>query len=81
MIVVMKTKANPADIQIVKNKILDMELEVYESIGLNYHLIGIVGDTSKVDVEVFTRIQSVEKVIQCRAPIKKPAGFFTRKIQ
>lgn len=76
MIVVMKTKANPADIQIVKNKILDMELEVYESIGLNYHLIGIVGDTSKVDVEVFTRIQSVEKVIQVQGPYKKASRLF-----
>lgn len=76
MIVVMKTDADPDDVQAVKNKILDMKLEVYESIGLNYHLIGIVGDTSKVDAESFTGIQSVKRVIHVQEPYKKASRLF-----
>ncbi len=76
MIVVMNTDADPDDVQAVKSKILDMKLEVYESIGLNYHLIGIVGDTSKVDAESFTGIQSVKKVIHVQEPYKKASRLF-----
>ena len=76
MIVVMKKNANPNDVEAVKNKIVDMGLEVYESIGLNYHIIGMVGDTSKVDSEVFERIEGVEKVIHVQEPYKKAGRLF-----
>ena len=56
-----------------------MGLEVYESKGLNYHLIGIVGDTSKVDAESFRAIKSVEKTIHVQEPYKRQVAFFTLK--
>jgi 3-deoxy-7-phosphoheptulonate synthase len=76
MIIVMRTDADLEDVKSVKNKILGMGLEVYESKGLNYHLIGIVGDTSKVDAESFRAIKSVEKTIHVQEPYKKASRLF-----
>lgn len=76
MIIVMKTDADSDDIGTIKGKIIDMGLEVYESRGLNYHLIGIVGDTSNVDAECFEAIKSVEKTIHVQEPYKKASRLF-----
>jgi len=76
MIIVMRADIEPQDVDAVKNKILGLGLEVYESKGLNYHLIGVIGDTSNVDAESFKSINGVEKVIHVQEQYKRASRLF-----
>lgn len=68
MIIVMRTDGEARDADAVKDKILDLGLEVCEAIGVNYHIIGMIGDTSSVDAESFKLMEGVEKVIHVQEP-------------
>ncbi|NLZ52009.1 MAG: 3-deoxy-7-phosphoheptulonate synthase [Thermoanaerobacteraceae bacterium] len=76
MIIVMRADVESQDVDAVKNKILELGLEVYESKGLNYHLIGVIGDTSNVDAESFKSINGVEKVIHVQEQYKRASRLF-----
>ena len=71
MIIVMRADVVPQDVDAVKDKILELGLEVCEAKGLNYHIIGMIGDTSNVDAESFKTIKGVEKVINVQEPYKR----------
>lgn len=76
MIIVMRADVDSHDADAVKNKIANLGLEVYESKGLNYHIIGIIGDTSNVDDESFKTMKGVEKVIHVQEPYKRASRLF-----
>jgi len=76
MIIVMRADVEPKDADAVKNKIQELGLEVCESKGLNYHIMGIIGDTSNVDDESFKLMRGVEKVIHVQEPYKRASRLF-----
>jgi len=79
LIIVMRADVEPQDVDSVKSKIQELGLEVYESKGINYHIIGLIGDTSHVDDESFKTMRGVEKVIHVRNLSKGQAESFIRK--
>jgi 3-deoxy-7-phosphoheptulonate synthase len=49
---------------------------VYESVGLNHHILGVVGDTSDIESGTFQTISIVDKVILVQEPYKKANRLF-----
>ena len=60
----------------LKKEIKEMGLSIHESVGANFHLLGLVGDTQNVSVERFSRLNSVEKIIKVQEPYKKANRMF-----
>lgn len=76
MIVVMKPKASLEEINKIKARITSLGCEIHESNGANYSLLGLVGDTSRIDARLLQANDSVEKVIIVQEPYKKANRLF-----
>jgi len=76
MIIVMKPKTPPEEIEKIKDKILEMGCEIHESQGVNYHLFGLIGNTNTVDSGRIMAIDGVERVIQVQEPYKMANRLF-----
>lgn len=76
MIIVMKPGTSSEDIGRMKNKILELGCEVHESLGVNYHILGLIGNTSTIDPDSFLAMENVEKVIHVQEPFKKVNRLF-----
>ena len=76
MIIVMKTGVAQSEIEKIKEKAMGLGLEVHEVKGINYHLIGLIGDTTHVDDESFEADKNVERIIHVQEPYKKASRLF-----
>lgn len=76
MILVINKNANENDINVIKKRICKIGCETHESIGLNYHIIGIVGDTSNIEPSTFQTNKLIDKVIFVQEPYKKANRLF-----
>ncbi|MGL4874182.1 MAG: 3-deoxy-7-phosphoheptulonate synthase [Clostridium sp.] len=76
MIVVMNPKSKKENIDKVKNCIRNNGLEVHESTGENYLILGVVGSCEKLDSNKLLRIDGVEKVLKVQQPFKKANRLF-----
>ncbi|QHA00091.1 3-deoxy-7-phosphoheptulonate synthase [Dehalobacter restrictus] len=76
MIIVMRPKTPPEEIAKMKQKILDLGCEVHESLGVNYHILGLIGNTSSIDPDTLHANDYVEKVIHVQEPFKKVNRLF-----
>ena len=76
VIIVMKPKTEEEKIEKIKNKMVSLGCGIHESKGENYHLIGLVGDTSRIDRSQIQANRSVEKVIIVQEPYKKANRLF-----
>jgi 3-deoxy-7-phosphoheptulonate synthase len=76
MILVINNKASESEINLIKEKILKVGCKVHESIGLNYHIIGIVGDTSNIEPSMFQTNIFIDKLIHVQEPYKKANRIF-----
>ncbi|AHF09501.1 MULTISPECIES: 3-deoxy-7-phosphoheptulonate synthase [Dehalobacter] len=76
MIIVMRPKTPPEEITKMKQKILDLGCEVHESLGVNYHILGLIGNTSSIDPDTLHANDYVEKVIHVQEPFKKVNRLF-----
>ena len=76
MILIINKFANEAEINSIKETIFKYGWDVHESIGLNYHLIGIIGDTSDIEQSLFLTNKYVDKVIPVQQPYKKSNRLF-----
>jgi len=76
MILVINKNANENEINLIKKKIQTMGCQVHDSIGLNYHIIGIVGDTSEIEPGIFQTNKSIDKVISVQESYKKSNRLF-----
>ncbi len=79
MIIVMKSKVPQEQIEKIKRKMISLGCEVHESKGENYHLLGLVGDTSKIDPSIINANRNVERVIFVQEPYKKANRIFHPK--
>jgi len=77
MIIVMCKDAPQEEINAIREKLIkNHDIEIHESQGTNYHLLGIVGDTSTIDPSMIEANRIVEKLIRVQSPYKKASKIF-----
>ncbi len=76
MILVINKLANEEEVNAIKEKIWKMGYETHESVGINHRIIGIIGDTSKLDQSIFDTNRVIDKVIRVQEPYKKSNRLF-----
>ena len=76
MIITMKNKATKAEIEEILHLLSDKGLKIVPIQGDNYHVFGIVGDTSKIDVESINAHSCVDNVLRVSTPFKKVSRTF-----
>ncbi len=76
MIITMRPKTPPREIEKVKIRIADLGFQLHESKGENYHLFGLIGETSTVDHNRLLSMDYVDKVIRIQEPYLKANRLF-----
>ena len=71
MIVIVKDSARPEQIEKLKENFESMGLQVHFSKGMNTTLLGLVGDTTSVDIGKIASLDIVEEVKRIQEPYKK----------
>lgn len=70
MIVTIKPNSNPVQVKRLTKWITDLGLDVHISEGEKSTVIGLVGDTSKVDIDLIRSLDIVEAVTRIQEPYK-----------
>ncbi len=76
MILVINKHATENEISAIKEKICAMGCQPHESVGVNYRIIGIVGDTHNIDESMFQKNRIIDNVIRIQEPYKKANRLF-----
>ncbi|QEK11764.1 3-deoxy-7-phosphoheptulonate synthase [Crassaminicella thermophila] len=76
MVIVIKPRTAQEEIEKIKRKMEDLGCQVHETIGENRHILGLVGDTSKIDPDLIRANRNVEKLIYVQEPYKKVNRLF-----
>lgn len=76
MIITMKKGATKLQIEKVMGRLEAQGLTIHSSIGENYNVFGVVGDTSKIDPKQIEANPEVESVVRVAAPYKKTNRLF-----
>lgn len=76
MVIVMKTNSNEKDILKIKGKIEGMGCKTHISQGASHLIIGIIGDTRKIESGSLEREECVEKVMRIQTPYKRASREF-----
>ncbi len=71
MIVIVKDSARPEQIEKLKENFESIGLQVHFSKGMNTTLLGLVGDTTSVDIGKIASLDIVEEVKRIQEPYKK----------
>lgn len=70
MIIVIRNNANPQDVQALQEYIRSLGLTIHQSVGASTTVLGLVGDTGKVDIDLIRSIDTVESVTRVQEPYK-----------
>ena len=70
MIVVLKKNAEKQQVEVFSSWLHSMGLETHMSVGENHTVVGLVGDTSRVDIESIMALDIVETVRRIQEPYK-----------
>jgi len=76
MLLVLNKNADENEINTIKGKINKLGFEVNEINELNYHILGIIGDTTNIDPGIFEAYKAVDKVMPVQEPYKKANRLF-----
>ncbi|MCG8481768.1 MAG: 3-deoxy-7-phosphoheptulonate synthase [Clostridia bacterium] len=77
MVIVMRKNLPKEEIESIVKKLVDNhDVKIHESKGENYHLLGVVGDTSTIDTTWIEANRLVEKLIRIQSPYKKASIAF-----
>ena len=79
MIIIFKENAPERELEILREEIKGLGLEIHESVGEEKRLWGLVGDTSRVDMDWLGARQIVEQVKRVQEPYKKANRKFHPK--
>lgn len=79
MIVVMKPNTKEEHVNSIIERIKNAGLGINKSVGVDYTVIGIVGDTSKVDRELISSLPGVSKVLKVQEPFKRANRAFKKE--
>lgn len=70
MIVVLKPNPNEKQLGNLVSWLRSMNLDIHSSIGSNHTILGLIGDTSKVDIDLISALDIVEEVKRIQEPYK-----------
>lgn len=70
MIVILKDKADPRQVENLTNWLKSMNLGIHMSSGNRHTIIGLIGDTSSVDIDLLQSLDVVESVRRIQEPYK-----------
>lgn len=76
MIITMKNKATQVEIEEILELVKKHGLKTLPIHGDDYHVFGIVGDTSKLDIEMINAYSCVDNVLRVSTPFKKVSRTF-----
>lgn len=76
MIITMKNKATQVEIEEILELVKKHGLKTLPIHGDDYHVFGIVGDTSKLDIEMLNAYSCVDNVLRVSTPFKKVSRTF-----
>ncbi len=71
MIVILKDDPNEKQLENLKNWLRSMDLKIHESQGTDHRILGLVGDTSRVDIDLISALDIVQEVKRIQEPYKK----------
>ncbi len=70
MIVILKQNPNEGQLENLVNWLKDKGLQIHRSEGLSHIILGLVGDTSKLDIDLISALDIVEDVKRVQEPYK-----------
>ena len=70
MIIKVRRGADQTQVQQLTDWLKEQGLQLYSSEGDSYSIIGLVGDTSRVDIELIEALEVVESVTRIQEPYK-----------
>ncbi len=70
MIVILKQNADKAQLSALENWIREKGLDIHKSEGKSSTILGLVGDTSKIDIDLLVALEIVENVKRVSEPYK-----------
>ncbi len=70
MIIVLKPNVDPHQFENLKNWLQSMDIELHVSAGKQSTIVGLVGDTSMVDIDLIASMDIVESVKRIQEPFK-----------
>ena len=76
MLVIIRPKTSQGEIDKIKRKMEDLGCQVYDILGGDRHMLGLVGDTNKIDPHLIKANRNVEQVIHVQEPYKKANRIF-----
>ncbi len=76
MILVIRQGTPETELNKIKKKMVELGCSINESIGTNYHVLGLVGDTSAIDPNLLKANVYVERLIRVQEPYKKANRLF-----
>lgn len=76
MIITLKSSAETHEIDALIHDFEQRGLQVNNSVGTNYHILGLIGDTTQLDEKSIRAIRCVENVTRIAAPYKKANRLF-----
>lgn len=76
MIIVMKSWAKKENVERIVKCLTDRGLQVDEIVGTQKTVLGLVGDTSGLDVELLRSYDCIEKVLRVQEPYKRASRAF-----
>ena len=76
MIIVMKPGAPLQECEKIKNGLIDNGFQINEIVGVNMTILGVIGDTSTLDINLLRVNDWVEKVMRVQEPFKRANRMF-----
>ncbi len=76
MVIVMKPQAPKQEIERIKRKMESLGCQVQLTQGENYCILGLIGDTRKIDPSQIQANEHVEKVLRVQHPFKLASRMF-----
>lgn len=70
MIIILKSNVEDSKIEHLKTWLKSMELDTHISSGTTHTIIGLVGDTSQIDIDLIQSLDIVENVQRIQEPFK-----------
>ena len=70
MVIILRNNADEKQLNHLKSWMKDLHIEVHETIGKKQTILGLVGDTTVVDIQMLRALEIVEDVRRIQEPYK-----------
>jgi len=79
MVIVIKPGTSQEEIDVLKGRISKLGIQVHEVKGEVQSILGLIGDTRKIDPDTIQADKSVEKIVHIQEPFKKANKLFKQE--